>query len=200
MFFLVRLVFLSFVTISVFSKDNVVSTEKDDLFMKRIDQWKQFAKVSHDNSRNESVRGILSKISGIYKDKNKVKNTRLEKTVLINVIETTDNENNNDKYKHYLKNLLCYAKHYDYETVVYIIEPNVTRYEMESNELTSFNNDIHTLPYPYELFWQLISAKNNTMNVGFGKADYLGSHPTFKHFGAFTMLVPIYEALLLGEL
>jgi trehalose-6-phosphate synthase len=56
---------------------------------------------------------------GIYKDKDKAKNTRLEKTILLNVIETSDDYS--DKYNNYLKNLLCYTKHYNYESIVYII-------------------------------------------------------------------------------
>ncbi len=168
--------------------------------LQRNNEWKTLANSSFEPFRKGTVAKVLSEISGIYQDKGKAINTRLEKTVLINVIETTDTDTDDDKYSHYLKNLLCFCEHYNYETVVYIIEANSTKYELESKKLTSFSPYIHTLRYPYELFWNTLSEKPNEILSGFTKADYQGSTPSIRHFGAFLKLIPMLEALQLGGL
>lgn len=74
------------------------------------------------------------------------------------VIEATENELQMDKYNNYLHNLLCFTKNYDYESVVYIIDGNYTRFQSTARELTHFDKNIKVLTYPYERFWQLIGS------------------------------------------
>ncbi len=179
------------------SNFNGISNAADAIVQRNI-EWETLAKSSLELNRKETVFKVLSEISGVYRDKGKTINTRLVKTVLLNVIKTTNIDTDTDNYSHYLRNLLCFCEYYNYETVVYVLETNSTKYELEANKLNRLSPHIRTLRYPQELFWSILSQKPNEILSGFTKADYLGDTPSIRHFGAFPKLIPMFEALLLG--
>jgi hypothetical protein len=176
-----------------FGKETIIDPKKIEIAQKYLQEkkmeWSEYMKQSHDPRRNRYMTDVLKQASGIYKNKDKVKNTRLEKTVMINVIEGSDEST--EKYNKFLKNLLCFTKHYEFETIVYIIEKNVTKFESVAQDLTHFDKSIRVVSYPFELFWSLVANKTSTMYQGFGKGDYIGGSPSFKHFGSFVMLVKL---------
>lgn len=57
---------------------------------------------------------------------------------------------------------------------------------------------VRVLPFPNELFWELLLEKSSYQIPAKGVEDYMSDFPSFLHFGALVMLIPTYEALTLG--
>lgn len=159
-------------------------------------EWGQLSRKHHDSTRATTVRNVLRKAAGVYTDVTKSSAYGLDDTVIINVIESNDNPS--DKYKQFLKNLLCFEKQYGMRSIVYLVDSNSTRFAQEAQLLRDFSSLVEVLPYPYEQFWLTVAQKNNSVIWGIGKGDYQGDIPTYSHFGALFKLIPVYEALLLG--
>ena len=153
-------------------------------------------------SRTVRMAKIFAEAAGVYKNKkSRTLSSRLRNTVLINVVESSGhrwNPTGQDKYKQLIHNHHCYGSMHEFETVVYIIDDNSTRFDAESRELKIVNPLIHPVDYPYELFWSLVARKTTDIKHASGNVDYGGSMPSFKHFGFLVMLVPLLEALRAG--
>ena len=52
--------------------------------------------------------------------------------------------------------------------------------------------------YPVNIFWRLVRQKNRNIIVGNGRASFAAEYPSFQHFCALVMLVPILEMLEYG--
>lgn len=120
-------------------------------------------------------------------------------SVIVSTIVINSEESNDNNYNNLLYNFLCYLKFYNLKSVLFIYDSNITHFNEQSNKLhTLFDSHIQIVPYPTSLFWELISHKQSAISKEYATSDYEGNIPSFKHFGAFVMLVPIYEILQLG--
>lgn len=163
-------------------------------------RWQQLIQNSSDPHRNRVLLPALQSVVGIYDhvvDLGDL-NGKLSKTVLALVIQSYDPRDMNEKYRQYLFNLLCFFKHYRLKAVIYIISQDNRLYELNKQEMASFSHGFQIVPYPYELFWQVVARKDSPVYVGKGKADFKGDLPSFEHFGALPMLVPLLELLQHG--
>ena len=110
-----------------------------------VKEVKALAIKSHDPGRAALVKKVLDSASGIYKDKSKVKSPRLEKTILLNVLESGGHKWNpgiDTMYKQQTYNHLCYTKSLGLETVVYIIKENEAKYEADIKEMKNVDENI----------------------------------------------------------
>ena len=144
--------------------------------------------------RVKAVRQTLSGAAGVYKDKSKAKEHGLERTILTTVIS---HPKASHWYRVYFRNFLCYAEHYKYDVVVYVMRNNDHQTEKEFkdhiSEIASLG--VKALPYPEELFWRLVYGRTHHLRVGKRHASYKGSLPDFRAFGSLPMLVPMYEII-----
>lgn len=148
---------------------------------------------SEDSSRI-NVFDSLDASSGIFKDRQKVEELRLENTLLITV--AAFNIVGNGHYKKYLHNIICFFKHYGMRAVVYILHHNVEDFSSLKEEMEE--HDIQLMSYPDVLFWELVNNKTQPIRKGKNFATYDGQFPSFREYGALVMLVPAFEALQLG--
>lgn len=185
-----------FSVFQIFSCENV--TNVDDV----VANAKLLIEKYRNPERPDRMAKVFSQAAGVYKNKqSRLSNSRLQNTVLINVVESSGhrwNPTGQDKYKQLIHNHLCFGALHELETVVYIIDDNSTRFDAEARELKTVNPYIHTVDYPYELFWSLVAKKTSEVRHQSGNVDYGGSMPSFKHFGFLVMLVPLLEALQAG--
>lgn len=134
---------------------------------------------------------------GIYR-KQPVRNKssqQPEKIVLMTVI-SYDDEEESLHYKVYLKNFICFLRHYDMQLVAALVNSTSIDYSKEKKDLES--HGIIVVDYPTNLYWQILTSKTTMNKKGKGRAVFSGEKPSFKHHGAIVMLVPILEALLHG--
>ena len=152
---------------------------------------------SYDPLREQKLRNILKKISGVYKDKSKAKMMGLEKTVFISIIEY--DTAHSIQYKVYFQNFMCYAQTYNYDVLIYFLYNNE---DVDvSNEIAKLEQrGVHVISYPVALFWQLIDTKRSIIYLPQQKehADYHSKQPNFVNFGASVMIIPGLEILQLG--
>lgn len=162
--------------------------------------WAQMSKDSKSSMRNEVVKETLRKFAGIYSDKSKVKNLGIEKFVLVNVLQINlnQNENHNLKYLHLLQNWYCFSQRYGLQPVTYIVPSYDKSFEEQVQDFHSLGIQGNFLTYPNSLFWDLVSQKTTSVVGGPQRVSYAGTLPTFKHFGALVMVVPLLEVLELG--
>lgn len=110
-----------------------------------VKQSKEYAAKAHDPNRDAHMRKVLDAASGIYKDKSKAKSPRLEKTILLNVLESGGHKWNpgiDTMYKQQTYNHLCYTKALGLETVVYIIKENEAKYQADIKEMLSVDENV----------------------------------------------------------
>jgi hypothetical protein len=178
-----------------FSNNSVVSALPEEILRLKANYTAR-SKLAADANRYDMVEKMLKRGAGVYKTENElhVKYPKLKKTVLIAMIQY-GNKQENAHYKIYFKNFLCFLRHYQMKMVVYIAHHAIANVTAELQEL-EMDYGVLPLTYPDELFWQLLSTKDSFINRGRGFAEYdLGSYPSFRHFGALVMLVPVLEAL-----
>ena len=158
-------------------------------------RWAQEAKNAA-VGRDQMVSQVLKKASGIYKDKQKVEDLGLEKTVLMTVISYPKQR---AYFKHYFRNFLCFAHSYGYKFVVYVTRDRDSTYAEHLDQVNEIGKlGVYALPYPEELFWLFVYGKAKHMHTGRGFASYRGNLPIFGEYGALVMIVPTYEVIKLG--
>lgn len=159
--------------------------------------------LNNEPNRRELVLQALSRAAGVYENANRSAklpaNSRILNTVVIQVIEqlgrgTIQEEN----YKQQLLNFLCYSKQLQLKSLLYVITKNFTEFARKKEFFEAFSPYVHVLPFPYATFWRFVAAKRSNITIGAGRGDYNDTSPSFHHFGALPMLVPVYEALQLG--
>ncbi|RYG62796.1 hypothetical protein EON64_17190, partial [archaeon] len=167
--------------------------------------YQDLASQAHDNDphRRELVLQALSRAAGIYQNTNQGENqsgnSRVSNTVLIQVIEQLDRGTTHEEnYKQQLLNFYCYAKQLQLKSLLYIIAKNSSCFAEKKAFFEAFNPHLQVLPFPYAAFWQIVAAKQTNISIGSGRGDYNDTVPSFQHFGALPMLVPVYEAVQLG--
>jgi hypothetical protein len=146
--------------------------------------------------RTDRVRKVLSEGAGVYKDKVKGAVYGLHRTVVTTVIS---HPKASHWYRIYFRNFLCFADHYGYDVVVYVMrnkEQSQEEFEAHTSEIGSYG--VKALPYPEELFWRLVYGRTRPLRVGKRHAAYKGSRPDFRDFGSLPMLVPMYEIIAFG--
>jgi hypothetical protein len=98
-----------------------------------------------------------------------------------------------------LLNWYCFARHYGYQPVTYLLPTGDKNFSTSVKELRKLGIHSHFLTYPEELFWKLCLNKTTPLlPATHHRASYEGTEISFKTFGALVMLVPALEALLLG--
>lgn len=146
--------------------------------------------------RLETAKKVLAEGAGVYRDKRKGEELKLEKTVLTTVIS---HPKASHWYRIYFRNFLCFAEHYGYDLVVYVMRNQ----EQSDNEFAEHVAEIgrlgiKVLPFPEELFWRFVYGRVNPLREGKRRVPYKGDRPDFKEFGSLPMLIPMYEIIALG--
>jgi Nucleotide-diphospho-sugar transferase len=162
------------------------------------ERWTLKAAATRDAFRRQQVIKKLKRASGVYAG-NKRKMQDLDQTVILNVVSYSGDDHSS--YKQHLQNWFCYMRHWKYKPVVYTVSQyNSTSAEIayEDETLNSWCPSCEIISYPNSLFWGLVAAKKRPMRRGSMYGDYEGNVPSFKHFGALVMLVPILEVIELG--
>ena len=147
-------------------------------------------------TRVDTAKKLLAEAAGVYKDKNKGAELKLQKTVLTTVIS---HPKASHWYRIYFRNFLCFADHYGYDLVVYVMrnqEQTEAQFAKHVAEIGSYG--VKVLPYPEELFWRFIYGRTNPLRVGKRHVTYKGNRPDFKEFGSLPMLIPMYEIIAFG--
>ena len=161
---------------------------------------------SHD-SINYWKNGLLSKgsLMGIYHNRKLLDNLRSQKAVANVIVTEAGNPANGTSklpsyYQHILRNHLCHLERFKSTIIVYIIGLNRSSLSIEEKHLRKEYPALTiTLQlYPMDLFWRLVRQKSNNIIVGNGRASFAAEYPSFQHFGALVMLVPILEMLQYG--
>lgn len=170
----------------------------EDGFTRDADHFRYMVQAQTlQEERLKKVRQTLSAAAGVYKVKSKAKEHLLEKTVLTTVIS---HPKASHWYRVYFRNFLCFAEHYGYDVVVYVMRNSDHQTEEEFllhiNEVASLG--VRALPYPEELFWRLVFGRTHDLRIGKRHASYKGRLPDFRAFGSLPMLVPMYEIISLG--
>jgi Nucleotide-diphospho-sugar transferase len=150
---------------------------------------------SHNATRDSHVLATLQAASGVYNDKERGRESKLEKTVFITVIAYNANESIYH-YKVYFRNFLCFARHYGIDLIVYILHHHLADVESEVQSLERLG--VKVLTYPDELFWTLVAEKTTQISWGKKHANFDSTVPSFQSYGALIMLIPQLEILLLG--
>jgi len=165
-------------------------------------QWMVLAeKASLNNpSRLKQVQKTFNSVSGVYANKSRAYPLGLQKAVMINVIAfSSDTEDSNSRHIKLLLNWYCFARHYGYQPVTYLLPTKDKNFSTSVKELRKLGIRSHFVNYPVELFWKLCLNKTTPLlPVKHHRASYEGTEISFKTFGALVMLVPTLEALLLG--
>lgn len=161
--------------------------------------WTKYRFDSTDRNRQKSIRKVLQRAAGVLNRKlEKYNSQNLDRTVWLTLIESYDVPSNN-RYKLMARNFMCYMKHYNIKLVLVLLDNNSSTFSNESKNLSNiFGDNISIISYPFNLFWQFVSNKNSVINRDYNAGDYMGSVPSFKHFGALVTLVSIYELLREG--
>lgn len=161
-------------------------------------KWRVLSQINSDSDRQPLLDNYLHKVVGVYNNKKLAKRYNLEKTVWINVLESKEGSDNM-RYKLMLKNFLCHIKRYNLKSILYLLNNNITSYKNESQTLYKlFGSNLQIMPYPHQLFWDVIANKSKIIRTGHRAASYSGNIPSFKNFGSIVMLIPILEVLLQG--
>ena len=164
-------------------------------------QWMELAEKASliSSTRLKQVQKTLSLVSGIYVDKSRAYPLGLQKTVMVNLIAFSGAEDWNHYYIKLLLNWFCYASHYGYQPVTYLLPTGDKNFSASAKELQKLGIYSHFVPYPEELFWKLCLNKTTPLlPPRHNRASYDGTDISFKTFGALVMLVPSLEVLLLG--
>jgi len=180
----------------VISSGNSKGSQRRQLksFDELKEQWKRLADESIDKNRPSEAAKAIAHAAGIYRDVSKAKRFKTESTVLVNVV-SFQNDDHHIKYQHLLRNWFCYASHLGLRPLTYIVpSPNIS-FSTQVDELHAIGVFGEFISYPKELFWSLVAEKEYMAGSGGGKVDYEGIVPSFAHFGALVMLVPILEVL-----
>lgn len=144
------------------------------------------------STRSIHIRETLAQAAGVYKDKEKGKKMGLERTVFTTVIAF--NTAGIFHYKVYFQNFLCFARHYDFDVVAYVLHHHFEDVDAELSAISRMG--VRALSYPDELFWRILAAKQSPIIPGLNRADYREStFPSFQNHGALVMLVPLMEVL-----
>lgn len=105
---------------------------------------------------------------------------------------------NSENYKQQMLNFFCYTKQMRLKSVLFVVSPDEQSFQADQQLYASFNPFVHVVRYPYHLFWSIVAAKQSNVTYGPGRGDYNDSYPSFPHFGALPMLVPVLEVLQMG--
>lgn len=163
--------------------------------------WSQMSKDSYDPNRLNLVKEALKSVGGIYGDREMAKKIGVEKYVLVNVLQLqlhVDKTSQNLKYLHLLQNWYCYANKHGLKPLTYIVPSYEKTFEEQVKDFSSLGITGTFLPYPNSLFWSIVAQKSTSILGGPQRVSYAGTLPTFKHFGALVMVVPLLEILELG--
>lgn len=157
-------------------------------------EYAEIAKKSFPD-RKVFVSKVLNSVAGVYKNKTLGLSMGLQRSVIMCVAGY--NDNGIAHYMVFFKNFLCFAKHYDYDVVLYILHHNIMELQLEIKKLQLMG--VTVITYPDELFWRIVATKKTRMHSGRQHGNYSkATKPTFQHFGSLVMLVPILEVLDLG--
>lgn len=150
-----------------------------------------------DPRRWDRVEKTLLSASGVYNYSHPLQKKRpeIQKSVMIVVLEFGKRDESYH-YKVYMKNFICYVRHYRYKLIVYVALHIIADAAAEVRELEGMG--VMVIDYPDELFWELHATKESGIIRGRGHADYDRQYPAFKAYGAIVMLVPVLEVLLHG--
>lgn len=150
------------------------------------------------STRSTVVNQTLHQAAGVYKDKQKGRKMRLERTVFTTVISFNLKEIFH--YKVFFQNFVCFARHYDFDVVVYVLHHHLEDVDAELNAISQMG--VRALSYPDELFWRILATKRSPIIPGshrMNRAEYRQStFPSFQNHGALVMLVPVLEVLEYG--
>ena len=125
----------------------------------RYHKFAEYERAAKNESREVIVKNTLKNAAGVYMDK---RNDSLSKTVMITVAAFS--EAGNSFYKVYFKNFICFAKHYNYDMVVYILHHDIPNLEREMDSIRRLG--VRVLTYPDELFWNIVATKKSHINKG----------------------------------
>lgn len=167
----------------------------------KVSEWTTLAEKANliSSTRLKQVQKTLSLVSGIYADKSHSYPLGLQKAVMVNVIAFSGTEGYNSRYIKLLLNWFCFATHYGYQPVTYLLPTGDKNFSASVKELRKLGIHSHFVTYPEELFWKLCLNKTTPLlPATHHRASYDGNVISFKTFGALVMLVPSLEALLLG--
>ena len=104
------------------------------------------------------------------------------------------------RYIQLLRNWFCFATHYGFQPVTYLLTPADKNFSSAVADLRRLGIHSHFVTYPEELFWKVALLKSTPLlGPTHHRASYDGLTISFKTFGALVMLVPSLEALLLGH-
>jgi hypothetical protein len=173
-----------------------VPTRPLSAYEKQKQIWVDQMIKSRDPNRNELVLEVAARVSGIYKEKEVAKALKIENTILMNVISHLDKTN---LYNELLTNWQCFTSYHGLQAVTYILPSPTKNFSTMVQDFRNMGIETEFLPYPEEQFWALVSKKSNGIVPGGGHCDYETLVPSFEHFGALVMLVPIYELVKLGH-
>ena len=125
----------------------------------RYHKFVEFERAAKNESREIIVKNTLKNAAGVYMDK---RHDSLSKTVMITV--AAFNEIGKSFYKVYFKNFICFAKHYNYDLVVYILHHDIPNLERELDSIRRLG--VRVLTYPDELFWNTVATKKSPIIRG----------------------------------
>ena len=162
-----------------------------------VRNWTKLSHENHDPNRLNRLIQATQSVAGIYQNKTKVKLLGLENHILVNVISYHSNSSSL-QYLLMLQNWICYANHYNFIPLTFLVPIPHKTFNEQIIELNNIGITGIFIEYPTELFWKLLTKKQNNITNGFASADYQGNLPSFYHFGALVMLIPILEVLELG--
>lgn len=174
----------------------------NSLLLRRLEEaevmnWTKLLEESIDVNRESIARDAVANGRGVYRNFGKARKIGTENTVLVNVLAFSMDAYS-ERYMVLLQNWYCYASHYGLKTLTYLVPDMTTNFTDQVRILKSFGIVSDFLTYPVTLFWETVSKKATGIHGGGGRNDYAGGLPSFAHFGALTMLVPILEVLDFG--
>ena len=121
--------------------------------------------------------------------------------IVVMVIDVTLTSSKHSLYSHLLRNTLCHLERSKMSILLFVIGSNDSQLKRDQQSFQSLYPalNIFLFPYPTEFFWQIVRSKTNSISVGTGRASFSSDYPSFQHFGALVMLVPIFLLLELGR-
>jgi len=165
----------------------------DAMKMVWLDKLEETRISDKETKRSQKVLDILKYGSGIYTNNTKAEALKLTNTVFITLY---NNENGDKRYIHLLKNQLCYCAQYGLKPLIYVLNThdNSTLQSL-TNDFQKINPSSQTISYPLHLFYKFLVRKRTIIEARPGLSDYLYEVPSFKHFGAVTMIIPMLEVI-----
>ena len=161
--------------------------------------WEGNLEQSRGRRDMDNVKFLLEAAAGVYsssrieKQSDKTFISSLERTVLLVYFEPLGEQ------EFYLRNVICYAKHYGLKLVIYVNSRKYKDHYIHIDSWTALHPEVYVIDYPYEVLWSNLLKQNSDFHHE-GQLEYFRTYlmqdvPSIKEFCDLMKFIAISEVL-----